>query len=189
MNEIYYYAPDDFSFGVTVENEEEFAELIQQNSEALVPFLAPYNFDGFEEYGFKTNNIMCFLPYDYVNVTAALPGGQIKTYKYYGMKFRAYDSSSGMSRLDYEYLKMAVILSIKNNPKYHSVLFEVAAPGSDMKNDMNFDGKSNLIDVLQLRKYLAENTSRINIIDADVNTDGQINMLDVLSFRKIIAEG
>ncbi len=189
MNEIYYDAPDEFSLGAVVENEDEFTGIIEQNSGTFIPFLTPYNFDGFEEYGFKTNTFIYFNSANPSEVITTLPDGEIKTYKCYNVEFAGNNSDSGMSEIDYIYLKMAVVLTIKKNAKYHDVIFDRVSPGSTVNYDMNFDGKCNLVDMLHLRKYMAELTTRVNVVEADVNDDGRINLLDVQAFRNIIVAG
>lgn len=53
-----------------------------------------------------------------------------------------------------------------------------------LPGDINADGSVNVIDVLHLRKYLADNNYHINTENADLNYDGNVNVLDLLALRK-----
>lgn len=53
--------------------------------------------------------------------------------------------------------------------------------------DVNDDGKLSLLDVILLRKYIADNETVINLAMADMNADGKIGLLDIILLRKEIA--
>lgn len=62
----------------------------------------------------------------------------------------------------------------------------VSAAGS-AAGDANGDGKTDMKDVLVIRKYLAHVSASLTADNADVNKDGKIDMKDVLMIRKYLA--
>jgi len=59
-------------------------------------------------------------------------------------------------------------------------------PTSQTFNDINGDGKVNLIDFALLKKYLLDNTVVINKDLADRNCDGKINAIDAALLKKAL---
>ena len=51
---------------------------------------------------------------------------------------------------------------------------------------MNDDGKMSIKDVINLRKYLIDNTHVINTSNSDLNGDGKITIKDVIQLRKAL---
>lgn len=57
---------------------------------------------------------------------------------------------------------------------------------SIIPGDMNGDGKANALDLIRLKKYIADNTTELPG-NGDVNGDGKINALDLIRLKKYIA--
>lgn len=53
--------------------------------------------------------------------------------------------------------------------------------------DVNSDGDIRLLDVILLRKYIANNSGEVNVKAADMNGDGKISLMDVIMLRRAIA--
>ena len=56
-----------------------------------------------------------------------------------------------------------------------------------MKGDVNKDGGINKKDSLTLKKYLADNSTTIDLAAADVNGDGAVNKKDSLLLKQYLA--
>ena len=52
--------------------------------------------------------------------------------------------------------------------------------------DINSDSKVNLLDLVRMKKHLANNSIKVDEIAADITVDGVINAFDISSLRKIL---
>ncbi|PJI07418.1 MULTISPECIES: dockerin type I domain-containing protein [Clostridium] len=54
--------------------------------------------------------------------------------------------------------------------------------------DVNGDGVVNVLDVIALKKYLADSSFKINTVNADINNDGNINVLDLILLKRSLGK-
>ena len=64
------------------------------------------------------------------------------------------------------------------------IILKVTEPKNP--GDVNDDGKMSIKDVINLRKYLIDNTHVINTSNSDLNGDGKITIKDVIQLRKAL---
>ncbi len=57
---------------------------------------------------------------------------------------------------------------------------------SILPGDINGDGDVNALDLIRLKKYIADDTTVI-VGNGDVNGDGDVNLLDLIRLKKYLA--
>ena len=79
-----------------------------------------------------------------------------------------------------EQWKMITIKSYNDPLKNAAIHYTDAVP-----SDLNGDGKVNVMDLIRLKRYLADGTEVVG--NADVNGDGKVNVMDLIRLKRYIA--
>lgn len=156
--------------------------------------------------GAKVSNL---IPWDeskniyYVNVdfsgTKIYPGGQPYYRKEVQFRMAApqntsfWDSSNDFSYKGISTIPGGTAIQTANIPVYDdNVLVYGNTPQNSsipsMAGDVNNDGEVNILDYIELQKYITNSSTEINLKNSDLNGDGRINTSDLFILKKIIIE-
>lgn len=171
--------------------------LLREDLKKYLPLVDFYTVED----NFSTDRI--FQPYDSmsgINIITFTP--YIDWSNYTQNDFDMYLYALRMSKVDREYFNIKMLYVLTRYMADHSedilspyvnscgLAYDYLAFNQikDIKGDLNSDGKVTMVDVLMLKRYIADIDSRIALHNANVNGDGTVNFVDALLLKRMIAE-
>lgn len=134
----------------------------------------------------------------YVNVdftgTKIYPGGQSAYKKEVQFRMSAPDTAEWDNSNDFSFKGIPTtpggdLAVMKNIPVYDNGVKVYGIEPDSNKNligDINGDGEVDSVDLMLLKRYLKDHSTKINIENADLNNDGKINIIDAFMLKNKI---